>query len=404
MERQSLRDWVHRFNAEGVAGLEDRPRKGRPRRMHAGIEKAFYERVDTGPKADTDKLVRWRRVTYIWAKTGMPSCRTALSLSSKPWRIQKIHDILSSLTYVGWHVFNQVDSKTRKTKDEAEWVKVPVPAIIEQELFDKATKLRGVLTPMKSAPRRDNSPNLLTGLLRCGCCGATMVKITAKNNRYRYYKCSSRISQGNTICKSPNFPMEKLDNLVLEAFRDKIYTSDHIRAVIDAMRDHAKHHGGEDKLRIKKLEAEAKEIEQAENKLYEAIEKGILELDDKLKIRVRQHKARQETIASELATLYRQHQMPIQTLTPQKIEAISRVLNKRFSTSTPFSRAYLKATVREIVITDDLLKLTGENKTLAALIASNGIIDAAAGVPMFIPEWRAEGDETVYWEVRFRIT
>ena len=62
MERQCLRDWVHRFNAEGVAGLKDRPHKGRPRRMHAGIEKEFCERVDTGPAMRTDKLVRWRRV------------------------------------------------------------------------------------------------------------------------------------------------------------------------------------------------------------------------------------------------------------------------------------------------------------------------------------------------------
>lgn len=70
MERQCLRDWVHRFNAEGVAGLEDLPRKGRPRRMHEGIEKAFCERVDKGPDVDTDKLVRWRRVDLQeWLKS-----------------------------------------------------------------------------------------------------------------------------------------------------------------------------------------------------------------------------------------------------------------------------------------------------------------------------------------------
>lgn len=70
MERQSLRDWVHRFNAEGVAGLADRPRKGRSRRMHAGIEAAFCERVDKGPDAKTDKLVRWRRVDLqAWLKS-----------------------------------------------------------------------------------------------------------------------------------------------------------------------------------------------------------------------------------------------------------------------------------------------------------------------------------------------
>jgi|SRR5271165_5929681 len=29
MDRQTLRDWVHRYNAEGVDGLLDRPRSGR---------------------------------------------------------------------------------------------------------------------------------------------------------------------------------------------------------------------------------------------------------------------------------------------------------------------------------------------------------------------------------------
>ena len=61
MERQCLRDWAHRFNEEGVDGLRDRRHTGRPRRMSAVVEKEFCERVDAGPDAATDKLVRWRR-------------------------------------------------------------------------------------------------------------------------------------------------------------------------------------------------------------------------------------------------------------------------------------------------------------------------------------------------------
>ena len=30
MDRQTLRDWVHRYNADGLAGLRDAPRSGRP--------------------------------------------------------------------------------------------------------------------------------------------------------------------------------------------------------------------------------------------------------------------------------------------------------------------------------------------------------------------------------------
>jgi site-specific DNA recombinase len=304
------------------------------------------------------------------------------------WRIQVIQQILSSTTYAGWHIFNKLDSKTRQIKAESEWVKIPVPVIIGQDLFEQATKLRQANTPKMCAPRRETSPNLLTGLLKCDCCNSTMVLQTAKSGQYRYYKCSARLSKGNTACKSKSYPMEKLDNLVLEAFKRQIYTADYIRAVIDDLRKHASQHGGEDKARLKKLEIELKELEQGENKLFEAVEKGILELDDRLKVRVQQHKTRRESLEREQAALQTKAQTPLQSLTPQKIEAVARVLNKRFSTSTPFSRAYLKATVSEIRISGDLLKLTGENKTMADLVASNGQIGADGKVLGFIPEWR----------------
>jgi transposase len=36
MHRQTLRDWVHRYNAEGVAGLCDRPKPGRTPKLNEG--------------------------------------------------------------------------------------------------------------------------------------------------------------------------------------------------------------------------------------------------------------------------------------------------------------------------------------------------------------------------------
>lgn len=43
-----------------------------------------------------------------------------VTMRGRPWRIQKIHDILSSTTYVGWHTFNRTDSKSFTTKDAGE--------------------------------------------------------------------------------------------------------------------------------------------------------------------------------------------------------------------------------------------------------------------------------------------
>ena len=62
MDRQTLRDWVHRYNAEGLAGLRDRPRSGRKPRLTAEQEAELVTAVEQGPDPDRDGVVRWRRV------------------------------------------------------------------------------------------------------------------------------------------------------------------------------------------------------------------------------------------------------------------------------------------------------------------------------------------------------
>jgi putative transposase len=60
MERQTLRDWVHRYNAAGVAGLFSRVGPGpRPLLSEAQMA-ALKELVVNGPDPEMDKVVRWR--------------------------------------------------------------------------------------------------------------------------------------------------------------------------------------------------------------------------------------------------------------------------------------------------------------------------------------------------------
>jgi transposase len=62
MDRQTLRDWVHRFNEAGVEGLRDRPSGHPVRRLTAEQEAQVRTYVLTGPDPDKDRLVRWRCV------------------------------------------------------------------------------------------------------------------------------------------------------------------------------------------------------------------------------------------------------------------------------------------------------------------------------------------------------
>src|SRR3954451_23567670 len=60
MDRQTLRDWVHRYNAEGVEGLHDRPRPGRPCSLDEGRQAALKGLVLRGPSLERDGCVAWR--------------------------------------------------------------------------------------------------------------------------------------------------------------------------------------------------------------------------------------------------------------------------------------------------------------------------------------------------------
>jgi transposase len=60
MDRQTLRDWVHRFNAEGLAGLVNRRAPGPAPRLSAEQESAVDRWVEQGPELERDGVVRWR--------------------------------------------------------------------------------------------------------------------------------------------------------------------------------------------------------------------------------------------------------------------------------------------------------------------------------------------------------
>ena len=63
MERQTLRDWMHRFNASGLDGLSDQPRRNGPLPRLSAAQQAEIETwVEEGADLKRDGVVRWRRV------------------------------------------------------------------------------------------------------------------------------------------------------------------------------------------------------------------------------------------------------------------------------------------------------------------------------------------------------
>lgn len=82
---------MHRFNAEGVEGLRDRPRPGRPVWLTEGEQAALKAIVLRGPDPDRDGVSTWRiidlcriaeqRFGVSYRESGMLRLAKALDLS-----------------------------------------------------------------------------------------------------------------------------------------------------------------------------------------------------------------------------------------------------------------------------------------------------------------------------------
>lgn len=96
MDRQTLRDWVVRYNAEGIGGLCDRPRSGRPPLLDEGSQAVLKAMVLRGPDPEKDGVSTWRvvdicrlceeRFGVVYSENGMLQVLHGLDLSwQKTW-------------------------------------------------------------------------------------------------------------------------------------------------------------------------------------------------------------------------------------------------------------------------------------------------------------------------------
>lgn len=61
-DRQTLRDWVHHYNADGLEGLLNRRSAGPAPRLSGEQKGELAQMVREGPDPAMDGVVRWRRI------------------------------------------------------------------------------------------------------------------------------------------------------------------------------------------------------------------------------------------------------------------------------------------------------------------------------------------------------
>jgi site-specific DNA recombinase len=302
------------------------------------------------------------------------------------WTRNRVQQLLSDTAYMGDYVFNKKDTQAQKIKPEVEWIRVVIDPLIDRQVFAAVAAKRHDRSPAVTPARVVNTPTLLTGLLRCDNCGAGMTTATGKGGRYQYYKCNTRIGRGAGACGTPAVPMKKMDDLVLAAFADKVLTPERLREMLQEMKRHLKQAtSGQDEM-LRTLQKELVELETATNRLYEAVEKGLLPMDDMLKVRAQKLKSRREAVLIEVAGSKRMKELPAAMLSARQLDTFSTALRARVLDRTAgFSKRYLREFVSEIRFDGKRVVMRGKKAALLAAAAQKEM--GTTRVPSSEPIW-----------------
>ena len=284
------------------------------------------------------------------------------------WTRSRVHEVLSNRTYMGEFYFNRMEDKTKRAKPESEWILLKVEPIIEAEQFNAVQERKASRSFDKVAPSIIGSDTLLTGIIKCGCCNSGMTTATGKGGRYRYYKCNARIAKHINQCSNPAVSMPKMDAAVLDVLADKLFTPARVKDILSQLQKQLKTAKANEADEIKVLQDELKELEQRSERLFEAVEKGILPLDAHLQQRSHRIQARRQEVLTQMAGYKRRQQMP--TIKPKQIDLFCQALRMKLKEGKPgFSKQYLRYFVSEIRVTGNQVVMTGSNAALATAIA-----------------------------------
>ncbi len=315
------------------------------------------------------------------------------------WTKGRVHDLLTNRAYIGERYFNKWEKQggaVRRLKPRPQWVRIHVEPIVADDLFTAVQEKLASRSPERISPRVVNSPTLLTGLLKCGVCGAGMTLATGKGGKYRYYKCANRNLKGNDTCTSDILATERVDRLVLSSLADRVFTASRVRAMLDSLRTRLRTSQATHDGKLKRLTKELDSIQHRSNQLYEAVEKGLLPMDGTLTERAHTLQAQRQALLTDIAGIRRLKRMPLDALGEKKVQVFMAVLRERLlEKDRIFSKKYLKLLVEEIRYQNRQLVMKGSYAALARVVGGGTKGTPQGEVPTIGLDWLPMNDSNL---------
>ena len=361
---------------------------------------AFYEVIE--PEA---KVVR--TVFEIYTQQGLSingiarllnERRIATRTGKGRWERSTVWGMLRNPAYQGAACYGKTEQRPRQRvtrplrqrkalpsrdvggheRPRVEWIEVPVPALVSEEMFALAQEQLG--KNQHHAPRRTIEPTLLQGMLVCEQCGYALYRTSTRTSKQKlnYYRCIG--SDGyrrlnGPVCTSRPVRQDYLDQFVWSEMIRLLDDPGLIQAEIDRRREAARN---ADPLRKREedLRREQARVEKSSERLVTAYQEGLVTL---AQLRQRMPALQKQTLAveSELQSL--------------KMAAVGEAKYLQLAESLAGFRSKLRdrAEVLEIAVRQQILRLL-----VKEVLVGNDTITLRHSIPIPQSGPRPDGSPT----------
>lgn len=192
----------------------------------------------------------------------------------------------------------------RRWRDREEWIEIPVPAIVTDEVFELAE--RRFSENRRFAKRRTKELSLLQGLVACRRCGYAYYRTSTRTSlrKIYYYRCLGSDDyrwENGRVCSNRPIRQDYLDALVWNQITELIANPVLIRQELDRRLEELR---GNNPMRLRQesLEKELSRIQRSSQRLVDAYQEELLGLEE-LRNRLQGLRERESLIRKELDAL-----------------------------------------------------------------------------------------------------
>jgi site-specific DNA recombinase len=229
--------------------------------------------------------------------------------SGRLWVTQKVDKILTDPTVAGFVTYDEAAYQARQRKKAPKVRQQYFPGehepVISQAQWEEALALRVQNAKLlRTKSRRADKPFGLTGILRCGLCGAPMVGKSSgvKLDQFKYYQCTARKYRGKRFgCTAPFIPAGVAESVVLSDVEQLLSSPAFVHEFMVKANERLREHRPEAVRAVTELEGQLRAVERAVGKFSERYESAAdAETEELAWTKLKEAMVRKKAIESKL--------------------------------------------------------------------------------------------------------